>query len=250
MKKRCAIFTTVKNENIFLPIWLRHYQQYFSNEDIYVLDHHSTDGSTKNLPVNVRLVSNDTVNDNEWLRNIAQDFQRELLEKYECVIFAESDEILYSLQKPFDQAIDDFIQSQDLYVTTKGFSVIQDIQFEYPVRSGERIFEKRNYWYKDRAEDKTLITKVPLVWDWGFHAMVGLPNTPYQDFYIAHLHRFDFETMVKRHQERTSFVQKNDGGGCHWRSKREEIFEVFQTISNEPMLIPKEHKQALSNLTY
>jgi hypothetical protein len=250
MKKRCAIFTTVKNENIFLPIWLRHYQQYFSNEDIYVLDHHSTDGSTKNLSVNVRLVSNDTVNDHQWLCDIAQDFQRELLEKYECVIFAESDEILYSIQKPFDQAIDDFIQSRDLYVTTNGFSVFQNIQFEYPVQLGEKIFEKRNYWYKDYAEDKTLITKVPLVWNWGFHTMKNFPNSPYQDFYIAHLHRFDFETMVKRHQERTSFTQKNDGGGSHWRSKREEIFEVFQTISNEPMLIPKEHKQALSNLTY
>jgi hypothetical protein len=250
MKKRCAIFTTVKNENIFLPIWLRHYQQYFSNEDIYILDHHSTDGSTKNLSVNVRLVSNDTVNDHQWLCDIAQDFQRELLEKYECVIFAESDEILYSLQKPFDQAIDDFIQSQDLYVTTNGFSVFQNIQFEYPVQLGEKIFEKRNYWYKDYAEDKTLITKVPLMWNWGFHTMKNFPNSPYKDFYIAHLHRFDFETMVKRHQERTSFTQKNDGGGSHWRSTKEEIFQVFQHTANEPMLIPKEHKQALSNLTY
>ena len=250
MKEKCAIFTTVKNESIFLPIWLRHYQQYFDNQDIYVLDHHSTDGSTQNLPVNVRLVSNDYVNDHEWLAVIAQDFQKELLEKYECVIFAESDEILYSLNKPFNLALEDFIQSEDQYVTLNGFSVAQNIQYEFPIQPGDRIFEKRNFWYKDFREDKTLITKVPLEWNWGFHTMKNLSNTSYQDFYIAHLHRFDFETMVKRHQERTSFLQKNDGSGHHWKTDRNDVFEVFQSVAAEPVLIPQEHKRALQNLTY
>ena len=250
MKRKCAIFTTVKNESIFLPIWLRHYQQYFDNQDIYVLDHHSTDGSTQNLPVNVRLVSNDYVNDHEWLAVIAQDFQKELLEKYECVVFAESDEILYSLNKPFNIALEDFIQSKNLYVTSKGFSIIQNIQYEFPIQPGDRIFEKRNFWYEDFREDKTLITKVPLIWSRGFHSMKNADNTPYQDFYLAHLHRFDFETMVKRHQERTSFLQKNDGSGHHWKTNRNDIFEVFQSVAAEPVLIPQEHKRALQNLTY
>jgi len=250
MKKRCAIFTTVKNENIFLPIWLRHYQQYFANEDIYVLDHSSTDGSTSNLPVNVRLVSNDYVNDHEWLVKIAQDFQRELLQEYQCVFFAESDEILYSVEKPLNLTIEDFIESDNLYVTCKGHSVIQNIQSEFQIESGEKIFEKRNYWFEDYNEDKTLISKIPLEWGWGFHKMKNRPNTPYQDFYIAHLHRFDFEIMVKRHQERTSFRQKNDGGGEHWKTDRNDIINVFQSIVSEPFLIPEKHKVALQNLTY
>ena len=45
-KKKCAVFTIVKNENYFLPIWLKHYKRYFDNSDIYVLDHQSNDGST------------------------------------------------------------------------------------------------------------------------------------------------------------------------------------------------------------
>lgn len=250
MKKRCAVFTTVKNENIFLPIWLRHYQQYFSNEDIYVLDHHSTDGSTKDLPVNVRLVSNDYVNDHQWLAVIAQDFQKELLKEYKCVVFAESDEIIYSVEKPLNQTLDEFIDDDYLYVTCNGHSVIQDIENETALASGDSIFEKRNFWYKDYAEDKTLITKIPLEWNWGFHSLKGRTNNPHSDLYIAHLHRFDFETMVKRHQERTSFRQKNDGGGSHWKTERDEIFEVFRSIVNEPILIPKEHKDSLQNLTY
>lgn len=250
MKRKCAIFTTVKNESIFLPIWLRHYQQYFDNQDIYVLDHHSTDGSTTNLPVNVRTVENECVNDHGWLAQIAQDFQRELLRDYECVIFAESDEILYCVEKPLYQFIEEFINGNEDYVTFNGYSVIQDIEKEPDLQSGDVIFEKRNKWYKDYAEDKTLLSKIPLEWNWGFHFLKDKNNNPHPECRIAHLHRFDFETMVKRHQIRTSFKQKNDGGGTHWRSGRNEIFEVFKTITTQPLLIPYEDKKVLEHLVY
>lgn len=250
MKKKCAVFTTVKNESIFLPIWLRHYQQYFANEDIYVLDHSSTDGSTFNLPVNVCLVSNDYVNDHEWLVKTAQDFQRQLLQEYQCVVFAESDEILYSIDKPLNETLNDFIQGDDLYATCSGYSVIQDTQNELALSPDDYIFEKRNLWYKDAAEDKTLVSKVPLEWNWGFHSLKGRNNNYHRDLYIAHLHRFDFETMVKRHQERTSFQQKNDGGGHHWKKNRDDIFEVFRQVSSQLFLITEQHKIALQHLTY
>jgi hypothetical protein len=250
MKKRCAVFTTVKNESIFLPIWLRHYQQYFANEDIYILDHQSTDGSTLNLPVNVRLVSNDYVGDHEWMAKIASDFQKELLKEYECVIFAEGDEIIYSPEKSFDKAIDEFIQSDDLYATCSGYSVIQDIQNEPPLCHGDCIFEKRNFWYKDPLEDKTLISKVPLEWTWGFHRLKGRNNNYSTTFYLAHFHRLDYETMVKRHKVRTSFQQKNDGGGHHWKSNEEEIYKVFVEVASQPIAIPEQHKVALQHLTY
>jgi len=250
MKKECAVFTTVKNESIFLPIWLRHYQKYFANEDIYVLDHSSTDGSTSNLSANVRLVSNEYVNDHEWLVKTAQDFQRHLLQEYQCVVFVESDEILYSIEKPLNETLKDFIQGDDLYTTCSGYSVIQYVQSESSLSFGDRIFEKRNFWYKDAAEDKTLISKIPLEWNWGFHSLKGRNNNYHRDLYIAHLHRFDFETMVKRHQERTSFQQKNDGGGHHWKKNRDDIFEVFRQVSSQPFLIPEQHKKSLMHLTY
>lgn len=250
MKRKCAVFTTVKNESIFLPIWLRHYQQYFDNQDIYVLDHHSTDGSTSNLPVNVKTVENEFVNDHGWLAQIAQDFQKELLESYECVIFAESDEILYSVEKPLNEFVEEFVDGNKEYITFNGYSVIQDIQKELALESGDVIFEKRNQWYRDTAEDKTLLTKIPLQWNWGFHSMKDKSNNYHPDCYIAHLHRFDFGTMVKRHQDRTSFKQKNDGGGSHWKSNQNDIFEVFQQTRTQPILIPQYHKKVLQHLTY
>ncbi|MGH3827327.1 MAG: RICIN domain-containing protein, partial [Pseudonocardiaceae bacterium] len=41
-----AVLTIVRNENVFLPIWLHYYGQFFPAQDMYVIDHQSTDGST------------------------------------------------------------------------------------------------------------------------------------------------------------------------------------------------------------
>lgn len=87
-KRKCAVFTIVKNESVYLPIWLRYYKKYFNDKDIYVLDHESTDGSTENLSVNCKLVTNDLFQDNEWLLSVTKEFQRKLLRDYRQVLFA------------------------------------------------------------------------------------------------------------------------------------------------------------------
>ena len=248
MKKKCAVFTTVKNENVFLPIWLQHYQQFFDNSDIYVMDHHSSDGSTTGLPVNVRLVSNDLVNDHDWLAQMAQGMQRELLERYECVLFAEGDELVYAIDKPLDKKIDEFLASDDLYITVNGYSVHQNVETESSLQAGDAIFDKRGYWYKDKAEDKTLLTKIPIEWKWGFHELKDREVNYHPDYFLAHLHRFDLELMIKRHLIRTSFAQKNDGAGYHWRSDLDEIHQVFRFTSSKPERIPEPHRAALRNL--
>jgi hypothetical protein len=70
--KDCAVFTIVKNEKLFLPIWIKHYKKFFDDSDIYILDHESNDDSTKNLDVNVIPVYNEFTFDQNWLINTVQ----------------------------------------------------------------------------------------------------------------------------------------------------------------------------------
>jgi len=253
MKKKSAIFTIVKNENYFLPIWIKHYKKYFDESDIYVLDHQSDDGSTSNLNVNVVPVINELAFDHQWLVNTVQNFQKELLEKYECVVFAESDEILYSTEKPFNLVIEDLINNpnQD-YITCIGYEVIE-MKDECSLTPEDEIFKNRNYWFKySNHYDKTLISKIPLNWIWGFHSVHGKPKLFTNGVYMVHLHRVDFEMMLKRHEERANkWKLKNDGEGVGFQHRigdREGVMKYFKDIPSIPELIPDEHKKILNGI--
>lgn len=251
MKKKCAIFTIVKNEYYFLPKWIQHYSKFFDKKDLYILDHESNDGSTDNLDVNVKKIIYNLAFDHQWLVDTIQNFQKELLEKYECVIFAESDELLYSLDKDLNLIIDDFLKINDPYLTSVGYEVIQDIQNEKFLNDSEKIMINRNYWFRHSLYDKTLISKIPLRWQWGFHDIIEAPKNFSFNLYLAHLHRCDFKLMVKRHQERaTKWNLKNDEnhGFQHKIKEESEILKYFESIPSKIETIPSEHKNLLIHI--
>ena len=251
-KLRCAVFTIVKNENYFLPIWLKYYKQFFSDSDIYVLDHQSNDGSTDNLTVNVVPIINEVAFDHAWLTETVENQQAKLLEKYECVIFAESDELIYSPDMSLDILIDKFLMDRSkTHVTCEGYEMIQDMVNEKPLNPGDEIFKNRNYWFRYQEYDKTLISKIPLKWIWGFHLTKNVTRELGYNLHLIHLHRCDFELMLKRHEERATKwnITKDDGGGSQHRiGDRAGVLKYFRSIPNNMTLIPIKHKQALNGI--
>ena len=256
IKKKCAVFTIVKNEDYFLPIWLKHYKKFFSKEDIYVLDHQSSDGSTNNLDINKEIVINDLAFDHQWLVNTVQDYQRKLLDRYNSVLFAEVDELIYTLDRPLNETIDLFNQNELCQVQTcKAREVKEIIGTEKPLQPGDEIFKHRNYWFEFPMYNKTLLSKVPLNWQFGFHCYSiasdgsGHLDTTYE-LQMAHLHRCDFELMLKRHQERAfKWNLKDDGGnGFHHKiGDREGVLHYFNSTEREEE-IPQAHKEALAGI--
>ena len=250
MKKKCAVFTIVKNESYFLPIWIKHYKKYFDSSDIYVLDHQSTDGSTTGLDVNVIPVINEMAFDHQWLVNTVQQQQEKLREEYESVLFAESDELVYTLEKPLNEIIDDFINDSSVtHQTCSGYEVIEDIGNEKILEPGDEIFRNRNFWFEHEMYSKTLLSKIPLRWIWGFHSAINVSINKKYNLFLCHLHRCDFEFMLKRHEERaTKWKLKDDGAGVGFQHRigdREGVLRYFNDIPTKPTIIPEKHKEVL-----
>jgi len=253
-KKDCAVFTMCKNEKYFLSRWIKHYNKYFSFEDLYVLDHQSEDHSTKNLPVNVIPVINEYVYDEYWRKQIIEDFQRKLLKSYQCVIFCDTDEFLYSLHKPLNETIKDFLKKEDSYITCRGFNIFQDIEKEKTLSEDEDILSHRKHWYHTSYYDKTLISKIPLEWCIGFHSC----NQPWNfsfNVYMAHLKYVDFDLLTSRAQEKVKekeFKHKSGPVSAHCRIlEKEQIISNFnkeKESSSASIAIPKEHREALKGL--
>lgn len=251
-QKKCAIFTIVKDEKFFLPIWLRYYKQYFSNSDIYILNHQSSDGSTDDLDVNVVDIYNDVAFDHLWLVYTVQNFQRKLLETYNVVIFAEIDEILYSLNQNFNTFIDEFNLSGDDFITCFGYEIIQNIDTEKFISNQDNIMSNRNFWLHNDHYDKTLVSKIPLDWSVGFHNCNY--EKKFKNLYMVHLHRVDFNMMLERnHLRATKFNLKKDDlkkgwGWQHSIGDKSGVLSLFNQNSQNISSIPTEHKNSIVGL--
>src|SRR5579863_4682892 len=85
----------VHNERVFISIWLKYYSRFFAPEDIYVLDHDTTDGSTDAKGFNRLQVHRDNF-DSVWQRDVVQSMQHYLMRDYDLTLFCDVDEIVMS----------------------------------------------------------------------------------------------------------------------------------------------------------
>lgn len=223
MGKSRAVLTIVRNESIFLPIWLRYYGQFFALEDTYVLDHGSTDGSTDRLGFVREMVSHDTV-DHTWMRRTIQARQHELMENYEVVLINDVDEIIAPNPERYG-TLGDFIDDFDEeFVNCHGYELIHQHDTEPPIDLDRPILDQRGWWFENFAYSKPILARVKMHWFDGFHARRdGRANFDY-DLRLIHLHRMDFQLCLERHSYRTNLA---------WSEKDVEIKCGYQNRISE-----------------
>ncbi len=205
--RRAAVFTIVQNEPVFLPIWERYYQRHFDRDDIFVLDHDSTDLTTIAVASGLhRVPLHRSVSfDHAWLRSAVGTFQRLLLESYDLVLFTEVDEIVAADPALFPGGLREYVAAfpVDLeYRRCEGWEVIQQ-PGERPIDWSVPILGQRTHGAPSRPYSKPLLSRIPLEWHKGFHGAIGVPPSPETvdpRLLLLHLHRVDFEYCLVRHK--------------------------------------------------
>lgn len=200
LRKRRAVLTIVHNEPIFLPIWLGYYSRFFSPEDIYVLDHDTTDGSTSRDGF-VRIpVRHDTV-DHVWMVRTIEAKQHELLDRYDVVLVTDVDEIVVPV--PGSATLGEYIDRFDEeFVNCLGYELIHLVDREGPFDPTRPVLGQRGYWFANDAYDKPAIATEPMRWEPGFHAREDGRTRLDPDLVLIHLHRMDYEICLARHRYR------------------------------------------------
>lgn len=255
-RKDFAVFSICKNEEFFLPKFINHYSKFINKEDIYILDHMSEDGSTKNLEVNVIPVINEVVFDHYWLKAVVESFQRELLKKYKVVIFAECDEFLFSRDGNFRNYLKEFLKSDRELDRAQGMQVVHDFDKEPDLDLERSILQQRDYWTYDTRFSKTLVSKIPCVWDVGFHFTRQPPSIPESDnLILIHMHFCDLKNNINRTIHRTKNCSKieNTSLGIHNKQKdplviTEDFKKGVSIYLKTATKIPQNIKETLSNL--
>lgn len=194
-----AVFTMVRDEAVFLPIWLRYYSQHFSPAEIFVFDHGSRDGSVAAAQALFRFcctrVDHPVYNDFPWYTGFIQEKQRELLSTHGVVVFAEADEILWH-PSGLRQYLAGFTRKS---VRATGWNVWHDRTEEQDLDLGRSILSQRRYWVRNPLYDKPLVTRVPLTYGFGFHACNERARVD-ADLLLLHLHTMDYRLALQKHQ--------------------------------------------------
>lgn len=234
---RHAVLTIVRDESVFLPIWLAYYSRYFAPEDIHVLDHGSTDGSTDgdgfvHIPVeheNVEML---------WMAATVQAHQHRLLESYETVLFTDVDEIV--APEPRTGTLADYLERfQGDFVRCTGFELIHLRGSEPPFDPTRPVLAQRSHWFRSRMYSKPLVARVPLHWRPGFHSCEEGNRDPDPNLYLVHLHRMDYDLCLAKHRRvsrwRWSEIDLDRGWGYQNRiTSPEEFDRWFYEDSHDP----------------
>ena len=203
MKRPLAIFCLSRNESVFLPLWLRYYAR--TGADLYVLDHASDDGSTDPGPIPfARLpVDHDTTDDADWMLEPVESCQRSLLTKYETAVYAETDEFLVP-DPHYRGGLKEYLSARfDATLTAVGYDVCGTAAS--PPLAGTDDPLAGRHWKRNDRYDKTLISRIPLRWEVGFHRPAHGDekyHAPDPGLFLLHLHYACRETAWERIRKR------------------------------------------------
>lgn len=218
-KKSIAAFTITRNEPFFLKIWCNYYSDSFPQEDLFILNNSSDDGSVEKVKeifpkINVIDAPSSGAYDHVWLRQVVMDFQKHLLDSYEVVCFAETDEFLIPNENCGNiyEYCDSFRRNQDsfkneVYLRSKGWAAIHQFNNEpnIDVTKDNFLLENRKFMRRLPFYDKTLITKKQIKYSRGFHVDNENHYHPKRDdlslFHAWHVDLNMYVDKVSRHKK-------------------------------------------------
>jgi len=232
--KKASIFTLQHDEDFFLPIWIKYYRQHFNPEDMYILAHNPTELSEKilkeseSIGINVERLYTYEIFDHDWLNDTVHSTRIKLLKDYEYVIYTDCDEIIFPVGKSLKEFMDE--AHEDAY-RCFGFNVIE------------------NNIARENRMDKTLISKIPLIYGYGYHD--SIPSFPIsENLNLYHLHKLNYEKAWQRSlrlaAEKWNHLSLSTDMAQQNRIIDENKFKTFfYEENNELMPIPDDFKKIL-----
>jgi hypothetical protein len=190
----------VYNDAVFLPIWWRYYGSAFGEENLFILDHGSNDGSTRGLgQSHVLQVPRSKDYDEDQRAGFISRCQAVLLSYYDAIIFTDADEILIPDPAKF-ASLPEFIERRcERFVNVVGLDLHHLPGVEEDIDLSRPILSQRSYVRFSAFQCKPLISKIPLNWGPGFHWCDYAPSID-PDLFMFHLKCMDMKLALKRLQ--------------------------------------------------
>jgi hypothetical protein len=177
----------VRDEARMLPRWLGYYGDQLGLENLTVIDHGSTDGSTSGI--GCRVVPGPEL-DGRPFENVRMRFvnrvARRLLASYDAVVFTDCDEFLIADPDRYDGLADFVAAHPELPVTGGlGFNVIHRVGLEPPLRADLPVLGQRRHGIFVSRLCKPSVKRIDAPWRLASHG-IGAEYRPHPGLLLAH----------------------------------------------------------------
>jgi hypothetical protein len=204
-----------------MPFWLSHYSKFFESCDLHVHSDDSIDNTEelcRAAGTEFYAIPRGTIaigKNDRYIKCVITD----LLERYECVLFAESpDDIItpdLSHGHDLNSYIKEFLSSSDTHRFLSGINIIQSRDESLYDPALGTLISQRKHAIRCPQYDNPFLWKTTPLWGRGWHdlggnRLVGMGDVQGDEkrLYNMHIHYADFELANKRHHVRQQTYNK------------------------------------------
>ena len=223
-----AVLTMVRDEATWLPAWIRHYSALVGAENLLVLDDQTTDGSTSDLPCEVRRI--DPLPGGQRFEparmSVLSQAASALLTTHDWVIFVDADEFVVPHPERGRSLTQHLAhRSNDPILGVLALNVLHDATTEGPLDFTRPLLEQRCFAQFAPLMCKPVVKQVDTPWGHSSHGIRG-PFRIDPDLYLLHLKFADRDLLARNVEHRNALVA-DDGraAGSSW--SRNDLVETL-----------------------
>jgi len=230
---RIAAITFCRDEGRMLPLWVKYYGGQFGEDNLYVVDDNSEDGSTDDLPCDVLHIPPIRGGKfNTTRMAMVGNLGRSLLELYDVVMFCDTDEFIVPDPDRY-AGLAEYVAAQSGLnaVGSLGFNVVHNVGSEPPLDLTQPLIGQRRLAKFLPLMCKPAIKWVPEHWSAGTHGV----RTPYAvdpDLWMFHMKFGDRDHLQEAADHRLRMVEE-DGRSrdTQWRQGGDTLVDLLERIT-------------------
>lgn len=223
--------TFAYNESFFLPRWVAYYSSQLGAENLFVIDHGSTDLSTQGLGrVNIIRVPRESYDEVQRIL-AASDFHAGLLKYYDAGFVTDADEFIVADPRSYRDLRDFAAKTSAKAVACVGLELFHDRRHEPDFNDSLPILAQRNLVMFDSWMCKRSFASKAVRFGGGFHTS-DQPVVFADELYLIHLKNFDYKFRVARQRITSSWVYAGDWGE-HARQEMESVNKLFDNVDDK-----------------
>ena len=201
--KKIAAITMARNDEFFLPRWIKYYGDEIGTENLYIY----LDGTDQKIPKNAgaahikKLPHTDMPRaaGDKYRIGLMNDLARELLKSYDIVIGCDCDEFLI-VDTNTNKTLAEYLSGIKIKNTVSGLGldVGQNMNCESTLDASAPILPQREYALLSTRYTKPVVKNAPVDWGSGFHSISGHNFHIDKNLYLLHFGAVDMQMLEQK----------------------------------------------------